>query len=353
MNKKLIALAIAGVVAAPAALAQSANPVTLYGRVYSTFNNIKADGGGTNVPSRNVVKDESSFIGVRGTEDLGGGLKAFFQVESGSPVDVGGGTLGSRNSAVGLQGNFGSLLLGRWDTPMKVTSLQVDPAGQLTIADPVSVISDRGNFQRRQDNLVQYWTPTWGGFNARVMYSANEGKTGTASPSNVGFNMHYSAGPFFVGLAYEKHKDQGPNSSGATVTAAGKDERGLALAGSAKFGPFKLALMGQKFKKTDLTDTKVVLVSGQYDMGKHSFWAIYARAKDGAVSSAATQPEGKHLGLGYYYNFSKRTTLVATYARITNNSAANYTFNGNGSGTFTVSNDADPKGFGVGFRHLF
>ena len=346
MNKKLLALAIAGVVAAPAALAQSANPVTLYGRVFVMFDNIKADGAAS-LPSRNVVKDESSFVGVRGTEDLGGGLKAFFQIESGAPADTGGGTWGSRNSAVGLQGNFGSLLLGRWDTPMKVTVLQVDPSGQLTIADPLSVISDKGNFQRRQDNSVQYWTPTWGGFNARVMYSANEGKTGSLSPSTAGLNMHYAAGPFFVGFAYEKHKDL----RGALPTD-GVDEKAATLAGSAKFGPFKIGLMGQKIKKTGLKDIKVAMVTGQYDVGKHSIWAIYARAKDGAVSDA-TQPEGKHAGLGYYYNFSKRTTFVATYARIKNNSVANHTFNGNGSGTFTVANDSDPKGFGVGFRHLF
>ena len=347
MNKKLMALALAGVVSAPAAMAQSANPVTLYGRVYVMFNTVKADGGAP-LPSRNLVKDESSYVGVRGTEDLGGGLKAFFQIESAAPLDTGGGTFGSRNSAVGLQGNFGSLLLGRWDTPFKVTAVQVDPSRRLTIATPLSVISDKKVFDRRENNLVQYWTPNWGGFEARLMYSANEAKTVVLSPSNVGLNMHYSKGPFLVGFAYEKHKDQ----RGATATA-GVDENGTMLVGSAKFGPFKLGLLGQKFKKTGLTDTKVALVSGQYDVGKHSIWAIYARAKDGAVSTAATQPEGKHFGLGYYYNFTKRTTFVATYARIKNNSAANYTFNGNGSGSFTVANDADPKGFGAGFRHVF
>ena len=138
MNKKLIALAIAGVVAAPAALAQSANPVTLYGRMYVMFNNVKADGAST-LSRRNVVQDPGSFVGVRGTEDLGGGLKAFFQVESAATLDTGGGTWGSRNSAVGLQGNFGSVMLGRWDTPMRVTMLQVDPTGNTTIADPRSV----------------------------------------------------------------------------------------------------------------------------------------------------------------------------------------------------------------------
>ena len=84
MNKKLIALAVAGATLAPlAASAQTANPVTLYGRAFVMFENVKADGGAAApVPSRNRVTDAGpSFLGVRGTEDLGNGLKAFFQLE--------------------------------------------------------------------------------------------------------------------------------------------------------------------------------------------------------------------------------------------------------------------------------
>ena len=86
MNKKLIALAVAGACVAPAAMAQTANPVTLYGRVYVTFESVEAKGGpstAASVPRRQRVSDQSSLLGVRGTEDLGGGLKAFFQLETG------------------------------------------------------------------------------------------------------------------------------------------------------------------------------------------------------------------------------------------------------------------------------
>ena len=118
MNKKLIALALAGACVAPAAMAQTANPVTLYGRVYVTFESVEAKGGpstATPVPRRQRVSDQSSLLGVRGTEDLGGGLKAFFQLETGFKPDENNTTFAARNSAVGLQGGWGSILLGRWD----------------------------------------------------------------------------------------------------------------------------------------------------------------------------------------------------------------------------------------------
>ena len=126
MNKKLIALAVVGACVAPEAMAQTANPVTLYGRVYATFESVEAKGGAAPVSRRNRVADQASYLGVRGTEDLGGGLKAFFQLETGFPPDNTG-TFANRNSAIGLQGGFGSILLGRWDSPMKVTQTAVAP----------------------------------------------------------------------------------------------------------------------------------------------------------------------------------------------------------------------------------
>src|SRR5258706_3543511 len=82
MNKKLIAVAVAGACVAPAAMAQTANPVTLYGRVHVTFESVEQSGptAATTLVRRNRVSDQASLLGVRGTEDLGGGLKAFFQL---------------------------------------------------------------------------------------------------------------------------------------------------------------------------------------------------------------------------------------------------------------------------------
>ena len=180
MNKKLIALAVAGACVAPTVMAQTANPVTLYGRIYVTAESVEADGGtaaqNANTGNRVRVSDNASYLGVRGTEDLGGGLKAFFQLETAFSPDAASGSFANRNSGVGLQGGWGSVLIGRWDTPMKVTQTAVDPWGDLTLGDITGAALDQGNFSRRETNSIQYWSPNWGGFSVRAAVHGERGQ---------------------------------------------------------------------------------------------------------------------------------------------------------------------------------
>ena len=363
MNRKLIALAVAGATFAPAVMAQTANPVTLYGRAWVMVNSIKADTGVTTLSTRTTVVDESSLIGVRGTEDLGGGLKAWFQVESSAPPDAGGGTFGSRNSGVGLQGGFGSIVLGRWDTPFKLSAIFVDPFGQNTIGNQLSVINT-GDFNRRENNMIQYWTPNLSGFSGRFMYGANEGKTATANPSNISLSLDYAAGPFRINYAYEKHKDTrgavvaaGTANAGYTSSvAAGVQEKGQNLAATFVFGAFKLGALAQRFDATDRTKRNAYFVAGTYTVGMHEFMATYGRNRDGGSTILVggvkpLEPLSKQVGLGYNYNYSKRTTFMARYATMVNNAASNNPMNGSGLPTLALNND--PKGFGAGLRHTF
>src|SRR5690606_7471381 len=109
MNKKLVAVAVAGLLAAPlAAQAQTAN-VTLYGRVNLDLEYIDAN---RDNPSVTRVSSNSSRLGVRGTESLGGGLNAIFQIESAVSADAGGGQLGTRETFIGLQGSWGTVKMG-------------------------------------------------------------------------------------------------------------------------------------------------------------------------------------------------------------------------------------------------
>lgn len=349
MNKKLIALAVAGATFAPAVMAQTANPVTLYGRVWLMANSVKADGGATPLSTRTTIVDESSLIGFRGTEDLGGGLKAFFQVESAATPDVGGGTFGSRNSGVGLIGGFGTVLLGRWDSPMKLSAIFVDPYGQNTLGNQLSVINT-GGFNRREVNMMQYWTPNINGFSGRFMYGVNESKTATANPSSAEGSIDYAAGPFRINYAYAKHKDaRGATANNGTATP-GVTESQQNLSGTFVFGPVKVGMLTQKAKATDRTDRKAYQAAITYTAGMHEFIGVVGRVRDGAISTAV-QPEAKLAGVGYNYNFSKRTTFMTRYASLKNNSASALALNGADLPAFAVNND--PKGFSAGLRHTF
>lgn len=345
MTKKVTALALASAFIAPAALAQSEPPVTMYGRMWLMFNAVQAPGGTTPVASRNTVTDGSSLLGFRATENLGGGLRAFFQIESAVVPDTGTGTLASRNSAVGLRGNFGQVLLGRWDSPFKLSAIIVDPTSQITLANQLSVINT-GDFNRRQNNSVQYLTPDLGAFKGRLMYSANEDRSATANPSLISASIEYANGPFRINYANERHKDQ----RGATVTA-GVTESGQNLSGTATFGPVKVGLLAQHFKSTDRTNRKAYQASVTYNLsGSQRVFLTLGQNKDGAAANAA-QPESKLVALGYDYEFSKRTMLAVRYASLKNNAASSANLNNSGLPTLTAN--ADPKGFGIGLRHTF
>ena len=117
MNKKLVAVAVAGVLAAPlAAQAQTAN-VTLYGRLNLTAEVVNAQQSDGSKGNYFQVSTNSSRLGVRGTESLGGGLNAIFQIESNVSADTGSGVLGSRETFAGLQGGWGTFKIGNFLAP--------------------------------------------------------------------------------------------------------------------------------------------------------------------------------------------------------------------------------------------
>jgi predicted porin len=370
MKKNLIALAVAGATLAPlAAMAQTANPVTLYGRAFATFESVKADGGSA-VPlgTRSRVTDHSSFLGVRGTEDLGGGLKAFFQLETSFRLDSNNSTFANRNSAVGLQGDFGSVLLGRWDTPFKSALIAVDAFGDLTIGADTAVGLDRGNFDRREQNVVQYWSPNLSGFQMRASYATNEGKTPVANPSSLSFSATYTQGPFYAGYAWERHRDQWKAYQAATGLAplqiiSGAREKGQAVFGTFTIGPVKLGATAQFYlKENPLTGdagrkngSTSQLYNAIYTMGKSQFIFQHQRAKDGTFSTigtAARPSDAKSYQnvFAYQYNFSRRTFVLAQYAEVKNNTNGQADIAGDRLG---VAPDQDPKGFSFGIRHLF
>ena len=382
MNKKLLALAVAGATFAPAVMAQTANPVTLYGTLNVDLESVKAAGAagtGANASTRNRVSTNSANLGFRGTEDLGGGLKAFFQLESGVPFDVGGGTFASRNSAVGLQGPGGSVLLGNWDTPYKSITGDADALYNTGIANVVNITSgnatttgapgtNRNGFDRRSNNSFQYWSPTFIGFSGRFAYSANEGKTTSSAPvqqnpSLVSLSGSYSAGPFYVALAHERHTEFGNSATSLS------HDKGLKLAATFTFGATKIGFITEQltykgniaatglpkqFTPGASSEAKISAsyISLRHSIGKHTLRAAYGADRGVKLNGgSANQTKAQMNVLGYSYTFSKRTDFYAVYSKIKNEVNARNDFAINGVGG--VANGADPTGIGAGFRHTF
>ncbi len=233
MQKKLIALAIAGLVAAPA-FAATAN-VDVYGVLTLSVDKINSDVSGADDPLR--VSSNSSRIGFKGSEDLGGGLSAIWQLENQLNVDngtndltganagtlgAGGFTAGLRNSFVGLRSaSMGTVLLGKHDTPYKLATVKLDVFAD-TLSDFNNIVGNvngSNNFDLRPGNVVAYITPNFSGFHGAIAYVAGQelsnGNGGDGSAWSL-MGM-YDNGPIFASLAYEKHNNLGGAASRAAV----------------------------------------------------------------------------------------------------------------------------------------
>lgn len=338
------ALALAAAATQPA-FAQQADPVTLYGRAYGMFESVQASEGAAPVARRSRISDRNSILGVRGTENLGGGLKAFYQFETLWEIDSAG-TFATRNSAVGLQGGWGSVLMGRWDTPFKVAhAAAVDAFTDLALPDITAGALNQGNFARRETNTIQYWSPTFANTSLRAHYAANEGKTATLNPYSYGASLTWRAGAGYVAYAYEKHKDQ----SRATATA-GIDEDGHALSATWRVGPVKLSGQYGEYRRTRATKQKGWYAGAEWNVANHALLASWQDSKGGGATTDAAQPGCTVLGLGYRYEFSRRTAFVAEYAQVKNKVASLCNF---GTSPLTITANQDPKGLGAGFRHTF
>ena len=345
MKARSACLAVAGAFLAPVAMAQSADPVTLYGRIYLTLESVEAKGGTTPVPQRVRMRDQSSYLGVKGEENLGGGLSAFFQLETGFNPDQASGTFANRNSSVGLRGSWGSIMAGRWDTPFKQTMVgSVDPWTDLQMGDITGAAIRQGDFSLRAANIVQYWSPTFANTQVKLMWVPNETRTAQANPSMYGGSISYGKGDASLSYAYEKHKEMVDQ-----VVTRGVDEEGHGISGEYRIGPVKLSGQYGEYERTGTTKQKSYQVGAQYYVGKHQLIATYSASKDGGTVNTV-QPECDLTAVGYRYNFSRRTYFITSYAKVQNDQGNLCNF---GSGALTITNGQDPQGYSVGMRHVF
>ena len=309
MNKKLLTIVIgATLVAGPMAAANAA--ATLYGHFHLSMDRLDNDSG--NEDGR--MSSNSSRIGVKGDEDLGGGLKAIYQLETGAiAVDEGTGGLGGtlRNSFAGFAGGWGAVKLGRHDTPYKDLGRKLDNFNE-QVGDTRAIIGNAGTYDKRVSNMIRYESPTFGGANVVVQNTSNDGAeatAGTNKDSSVGVN--WSAGPLFLGAAW--------NEVGNATT---NDTTGIRLAGSYTFSDIMLGLLWESLSDISGTagaDRDTMGVFASMKIGNHLLKLSYFDA-DTLDNTANTG--GKLWSVGVDHNFSKTTKVYFNYASVDNDSAS-------------------------------
>lgn len=360
MKKSLIALAV--MAAAGAASAQSS--VTLFGIVDATLNWSKSSGGtltGAGDTRFRVTNSgyNSSRLGFRGTEDLGGGMSASFWLEAalnnddGTGAATGGGLNFQRRSTVSLAGNWGELRIGRDYTPSFWNLTVFDPFGTNGVGTTVTLQSAfTGGNTVRASNSIGYFAPrNLGGFYGQVQYGENE-LPNTTTPSAaidngryMGFRVGYAAGPFNVALGVGRTD---------MFIAPGVDDdiTQMNLGGQWDFGVAKL--MGQ-FVKDDVNgvDAKGWLIGGLVPMGAGEIRASYSQYKWDLVGD----PRVRKLALGYVHNLSKRTAVYATVARARASDGATTAqmtgMSGLGARSSAAGSSVTGTGFDFGIRHSF
>ncbi len=391
MQKKIIALAIAAAVSAPAFADSN---VTVYG-VASVSYDMTSTGGAAGF-SNNKVSSNTSRIGFKGNEDLGDGLSAIWQIEQLISIDGGQGaanSLATRNTFAGLAGGFGTVLLGRHDTPYKIATRAMDVFGD-GIADNRGIMGGGVNtvvggrtagtnmaagtaatgagasFDGRQTDVVAYISPAMSGFTGAIAYVAGaEGQTAAGQDKGSAWSLAglYGNGPLNVNVAYEVHNiGNAPGTVGVAALAAGVKESAWKI--GASYAMDALTINGVYEKSNDNFGGSIIApaavagsnvlghrayyLSGKYNFGANAFKLAYGNAGDNAtLNTGASQ-----VSVGLDHNFSKRTTVYALYTQLSNKAAGTYALGNAGIGNGTVflnGAGSKPSAFSLGMKHTF
>jgi predicted porin len=353
MKKSLMAVALFG---AFAGVAHAQTAVQIYGTVDAGF--IKRSG-----QTLNIGKRAANTLGFKGTEELGNGLKALFQLEIRYEPDTGTTEVTNRplfqgQSRVGLQGDFGMVRIGRGLTPYQETIGAFEPwhglptpAGfytDLTVAGYTSAPLDpAGASNNRFANGFWYNTPAnlWGGFQINAAVATKEANgggpivgNGTTTAPQYPLGAEASANPFSVSATY----NNGPASAMFGYERNAIETKVWSLGGNIEAAP-NLRLMAT-YTRQDRGHTaafnprtKAWVVGATYTMGPGKLLAGYGQKHpDGATKT-------KQMSLGYEYSLSKRTYLYVDASRKKDITTA----------TGLLANPSSVNHYDVGVNHSF
>ena len=358
MNKKLLTLAVAAAMVAPTAAMAEA---ILYGKLHMSIDWADTEdsngfqGWGVNGGGAIPGEIRSNRIGVKGSEDLGNGLKAIYQVEFGVKMteedSAGNAASGSndsvsmRNSFVGLAGGWGTFLVGRHDTPLKISTAKLDFFAD-TMADNNGTV---GFHDVRADNAVAYISPDLSGFQLAAAVHSGGGST-----AGAGTNLNsesiaeaysvagiYSNGPFYASLAYESLgselfmntaiSDAGELAPGYVNDDFTKWRLGLGLL---DWNGFSLAgiyeeqsdiPLGAVSAAVGAEKLKLWQIEAGYAFGNEMVKATYGSGnRDGrfdevdSISDVRDSVEGDYYtwAIAFDHNFSKRTKAYVLYTQV-------------------------------------
>ena len=314
------ALAALALVGTSAAFAQSS--VTLYGRVNTTVERQK-DG---NVSKTGLFNNNSRF-GFKGQEDLGGGLKAGFQLESGFDSSSGASAASffGRQSEVNLSGGFGMVRLGNFISESYYATADFISNHNHDTGSSADALYA---YPARNINKIAYRTPSLGGATFEAGWAMHEQPNGTGGKNSLDLAANYEIGKLGLGAGYSKLGDQNQFAVRALYTT----------------GPFVMGAYVQRDKNVFIANggnRTNLRLSAAYIMGVSEFHVNVGRAGNysNAPDTAATQ-----FTLGYNYNMSKRTKLYGFYTRVNN---------GNGAAYLNGLPGVDPSALAVGVRHNF
>jgi len=361
MQKKIIALAVASAMTMPAlALAEA----SIYGQVNMAYEMTDNGGSatpapvGNNAETRNQVSSYVSRLGFKGSDDLGDGMKAVWQMEAQVNPDAPGTISFTRNTFVGMGGDFGTVVLGNHDTPYKMSTRSLDAFAD-SIADNRNIMGVSAiSHDARLGNVVAYLTPNFSGFTGAVAIVGKTDNTlnaGATVANATSLSGNYARDNWTVALANQNvtMKNAGVNVTDTTATK---------LAGSYAMDAFTVGLvyemLSDKIGAAGVkTEQNNVYISGKYKVSDAGTAKLgYTMAGESKTAGTANTGSGAtQVSLGYDHSMTKNTTLFALYTSVANDTAANYGLSTNSTGGFknSAGADKDPSAFAVGIRHKF
>jgi predicted porin len=329
--KKLVIAALALSMVVGAALAQSS--VKVYG-VADAGLVLERGGPAGAVQGVGSGVASGSRIGIKGTEDLGGGLAASFVLENGYGIDTGaagqGGLLFGRQAWVGLSGSAGKLSFGRQYSPYyRAINDIADPFCTGLAGSALNIFPSNS----RVDNSVSYSTPQAAGWRAEMLYGMGEKAGNSEANRTIGASTTYERGPLTVVLVHHQRED-----------ATGDNQaRNTMLVGRYKTGRWSGQLARSINRDVAGARSKDTLLGGTALFGVHKLLLSYIDHQD----DTPVRRDAHQIALGYLYALSARTDLYTAYGHITNRNGATFKV---GNATESGSGNA---GLNLGIRHVF